>query len=120
MNLKKALLGMLVASSFGALSLPAQAEVGVVLNFGPPPDRYEVVPAPRSGYVWANGYWHWNGSRHVWVRGTYYRERPGYVYYSPRWVENNGRWEYHSRRWDRDGDGVPNRVDSRPDNPYRQ
>jgi hypothetical protein len=24
------------------------------------------------------------------------------------------------RRWDRDRDGVPNRADSRPDNPYRR
>ena len=28
-------------------------------------------------------------------------------------------WEYSAGRWDRDGDGVPNRADRRPNNPNR-
>ena len=132
MNLRKTLLGLMIASSFGAIALPAQAEVDIVLNFGPPPARYEVVPAPRSGYVWESGYWRWNGQRHSWVGGHWVQERNGYVHVGPRWVERNGRYEYHSRRWDRDGDGipnsrdrdrdgdgVPNRFDRQPDNPRR-
>jgi len=132
MNLKKTLLGLLVASSFGATALPARAEVDVVLNFGPPPPRYEYVPPARVGYVWESGYWHWNGNRHGWVVGHWERARPGYAYTGPRWVEQDGRWRYQGRRWDRDGDGipdrgdrdrdgdgVPNRFDRRPDNPYR-
>ncbi len=117
MNLKKTLLGVMVASSLGAIALPAQAEI--VLNFGPPPARYEVAPNPRRGYVWEPGYYRWNGRRHVWVAGHWERSRAGYAYSGPRWVERDGRWEFHSRRWDRDGDGVPNRYDRRPDNPNR-
>jgi hypothetical protein len=124
-----------------AVPLPSLADVAVELNFGPPPARYEVVPAPRSGYVWAPGYWHWDGRRHVWRSGHWEADRPGYVYVQPNWVERNGRWQYSASRWDRDGDGIPNRrdptpngnprwdrdgdgvanrYDARPDNPYRQ
>lgn len=39
----------------------------------PPPERSGVrrppKPAPRA--VWAPGYWHWTGSRHVWVHGAW-------------------------------------------------
>ena len=119
MNLKKALLGLIVASSFGAIALPAQADVDIVLNVAPPPARYERVPEPRRGYIWESGHWRWNGQRHVWNAGHWERHRPGYVYSAPRWVEQDGRWTYHSRRWDRDGDGVPDRFDRHPNDPNR-
>jgi len=117
MKFRKALLGILVASSFGAISLPANAEI--IIEFAPPPLRYEAVPAPRRGYEWEAGHWRWNGHRHVWTSGVWVRTRPGYVYSSPRWEERDGRWAYQPRRWDRDGDGVPNQYDRRPDNPHR-
>jgi hypothetical protein len=116
--MKKTLLAFLVTSAFGAISVPAQAEI--IVQVAPPPLRYEVTPEPRRGYVWESGHWRWNGRRHVWVSGHWVRSRPGYVFSEPRWVERDGRWEYQARRWDRDGDGVPNRLDSRPNNPYRQ
>jgi hypothetical protein len=52
------------------------------------------------------------------------KERRGYAYNEPRWVERDGRWHMERRGWqrasrDRDGDGVPNRYDSRPNNPNR-
>jgi hypothetical protein len=117
MNLKNVLLGLLVASSFGATALPAQAEI--IVNIAPPPLRVEPVPAPRAGYVWEAGYWRWNGNRHVWVAGHWERHRAGYIYHAPQWVEHDGRWTFQSRRWDRDGDGVPDRVDRHPNNPNR-
>jgi hypothetical protein len=51
------------------------------------------------------------------------RERHGYYYAPTRWVERDGRHYYYGggwRRGDRDGDGVPNRYDRAPDNPYRR
>jgi hypothetical protein len=118
--MKKTLLGLLVASSFGVISLPAQSEVDIVVGVAPPPLRYERVPAyERRGYMWEQGYWRWNGRRHVWVAGNWQRHRPGYTYYAPRWEERDGRWAFSGRRWDRDGDGVPDRYDRRPDNPNR-
>ncbi len=117
MSLKKSLLGLIIASSFGAVSLPAQSEI--IVSVAPPAPRHENVPSPRRGYTWESGYWRWNGHRHVWVAGHWERNRHGYTYNPPRWEERDGRWVYHSRRWDRDGDGVANNRDRRQENPNR-
>jgi hypothetical protein len=109
-----------------ALVTPAAAEVdlNVVIGTPPPPLRYEVVPAPRAGYVWAPGHWRWDGHQHVWHGGVWVAHRAGYRYVPDRWERyvDNGheRWRYHASSWDRDGDGVPNRYDNHPDNPYRR
>jgi hypothetical protein len=105
-----------------ALVAPATATAQPMhsAQFGPPPPpRREAVPPPRRGWVWAPGHWAWNGRRHVWRPGNWVRARPGQVYRAPEWRQNNGRWEYQSGRWDRDGDGVPDRFDSQPNNPRR-
>jgi hypothetical protein len=92
------------------------AAVDIQLNFGPPADRYEAVPAPRHGYIWSPGHWQWNANnkRHFWTAGTWERDRPGYAYQRPQWVERDGRWHYQARRWDSDRDGIPDRRDPTP------
>lgn len=79
----------------------AIAEVSVSVNIGtaPPPLRYEPMPSPRSGYVWAPGYWNWNGHTHVWSDGHWERERSGYVYKSPEWHQHNGQWQLNKGGW---------------------
>ncbi|MDH6165857.1 hypothetical protein M2282_000985 [Variovorax boronicumulans] len=90
--------------SLAALSAPAQAQTGgrfiqaqvYVVPAPPPPRRYYAPPPPRHFH-------------------------PGY--------HRDGRRYDHGRRWDdrrhyggrrdNDGDGVPNRYDRRPNNPYR-
>ena len=121
--LKKILLAGLMVTSFAAVPLAALARP-VVITVAPPAPRHEVVPAPRRGYAWAPGHWEWRHQRHVWVAGHWVRARPGYAYEAPRWVHNNGRWQMEEGRWartrrDRDGDGVPNRMDRAPNNPNR-
>ena len=117
--MKKLILGSLVAATLAASAMPAAARTDIVVNVAPPPLRYEVVPAPRVGYVWVPGYWDWRRHRHLWVAGHWTRHRHGYVYAPAAWVERDNRWYYRGPRWDRDGDGVPNRYDRAPDNPYR-
>ena len=73
-----------------------------------------------GGYVWAPGYWEPRGQRHVWRAGHWVQARPGYVYRQPVWSQHGNRWDYRASRWDRDGDGVPNRHDRNPNNPYRR
>lgn len=128
MTMKKTLLSVLIAAgTIGALATPltSVAGVDVELNFGPPPVRYEFVPEPRYGYAWAPGYWEWRGHRHVWVDGRMIRGREGYAYHPHRWMERDGRWQFERGRWeharyrDSDGDGVPDRFDRAPYNPYR-
>lgn len=142
--MKKTLIAALLASSAAVFSLPAAAEIYV--NIAPPAPRYEVVPAPRHGYVWVPGYWDWRGNRHVWMKGHWERERHGYYWHPNRWIERDGHYVLERGRWDRqryaenrggmgdrdrdgvpnrydrdrDGDGVPNRYDAAPNNPHRQ
>jgi hypothetical protein len=105
MVLRKLLIAAMVAGSLGSVSLPATSAV-IVVQRVPPPLRAERAPLPRRGYVWV-------------------RDRPGHTYRQPRWEERDGHWQMERGNWartrrDRDGDGVPNRFDSRPNNPNRQ
>jgi hypothetical protein len=124
---RKTILAPLVVAALGGLVAPAMAHTSVDIRLGvpPPPLRYEVVPAPRYGYVWVPGYWdtrhhHRHGYRYVWVDGYWQPHRRGYYWSQPRWVERRGYWHYERGRWDRDDDGVPNRYDRYPNNPYRR
>jgi len=89
----------------GALTLPTAAQAGFSISIGvaPPPPLVEVVPAPRSGYVWAPGHYEWREYRHVWMPGGWLMARPGYVYRAPQWRPEHGHWVYYPPRWDRDG-----------------
>ena len=120
---KKVLVSVMLAAGLlgsAAAPLPALAAVDVYVRSAPPPPREERVPAARRGYAWQPGYWNWRGNRHVWTKGTWVRERKGYVYRPHEWVERDGRWNLQRGRWDRDGDGVPNNRDRAPNNPNRR
>jgi hypothetical protein len=82
-----------------ALSTPAMARVDVDINIGPPPAVVEVVPPPRHGYVWAPGYWRWNGGKHIWAKGHWVRERHGRHWVPDQWVERGGRWHFVPGHW---------------------
>lgn len=120
----KLLLAALAASAVGAVPLPAAAAVDIYLDTAPPAPRYEVVPAPRRGYVWQPGYWEWRDGHHLWHRGYWVRERKGMYWHPSRWEHRDGRWHFERGRWDRqrwayrdpDRDGIPNRYDRDRDN----
>ena len=68
----------------------------------PPPVQYvDVEPRPRPGYVWARGYWNWEGGRYVPVRGHWEAERPGYRYVHPYWEQRGNNWHWHEGAWAR-------------------
>lgn len=116
---KATLLAIAVVAPMATLSLPAAADVDLVVKIAPPVPRIEPVPAPRVGFVWVPGFWDWRGNRHVWVAGTWERERPGYVYARPAWVQRGGEWHLVRGGWNRrdgDHDGVPNARDRDRDN----
>ena len=120
--MKKLLIAAMVAGALGSVAVSASARE-IVIRVAPPELRVETVPAARRGYQWAPGYWNWSGRRHVWVKGNWMRDRPGYMYHQPAWEQREGNWHIQRGNWsrnDRDGDGVPNRYDSRPDNPNRR
>lgn len=98
-------------------------------RFAPPQPRAEAAPPTRPGFIWTQGHWDWQGDRYVWQSGRWERDRSGYVYQPARWVPVGDHWEFRQAQWvpdagyrqmrDRDGDGVPNRLDRYPDNPHR-
>ena len=56
---------------------PADAQVSITFGSPPPPPRYEVVPAPRAGYVWAPGHYELINDQYVWRPGQWMTERAG-------------------------------------------
>lgn len=118
--IKRTVIAVLLAASFAGAAATAQA--ATYIQIAPPPPRTEAVPAARPGKVWVAGHWEWRNNKHHWVRGKWMQARRGYQYSQPNWVEDNGRWRLERGNWrrgDRDGDGVPNRDDRRPNNPNR-
>lgn len=120
---RKLLLATLATLSIGA-AFPAAARTTVdfYVNVPPPAPVVEVVPAPRAGWIWVPGVWEWRGHRHVWLPGHWAHARHGYRYAPSRWVAHGDRWAYDRGGWRRDSDrdGVPDRYDARPYNPYRR
>ena len=134
------------AVSMSALMVPAMLKpaaaqsIHFVIGTPPPAPVYEVVPAPRVGYVWAPGYYRWDGGRHIWTPGRWLAQRVGYRWVPDRWEHGPNGWYFVAGRWDRNGngvpdryepraashwtdrdhDGVPNRYDARPYNPWRR
>lgn len=72
--------------------------VEVVAPQAPPVWVVERV-SPRPGYVWARGYWRWNGRRYVAARGHWERARPGYRYVHPHWVRGGNGWHWRAGVW---------------------
>ena len=121
--MKKIVLAAMLAGSLGSVAAPALSAI-VIVREAPPELRSERMMPQRAGKVWVAGHWDWRGNRHVWVRGKYINARRGYYYAEPRWEERDGRWQLERGNWrrgqgDRDGDGIPNRLDERPNNPNR-
>src|SRR5688572_27390141 len=108
MSMRNVLLCSLIA--LGAVAMPAAAEVSVHIGIGvaPPPIRYEAVPAPRSGYAWAPGYWQWEGQRHVWAPGRWQQARPGSYWVADRWQPRDGRHHFEPGRWEQGHEGKGN------------
>jgi hypothetical protein len=113
---------VLSTAAFVPVQAVAQSQTTIIVRAAPPALRHESVPAARRGYEWAPGYWDWNGRKFVWSAGHWERERHGHRYQRPEWRQGQNGWQMERGGWqrrDRDGDGVPNRSDSRPNDPQR-
>lgn len=94
---------LMVVTAIAAAATPAMARDSVAfsVNIGPPPPHVEYVPAPRPGYVWAPGYWNWNGHRHVWVNGHSIRGRHNQHWVPDRWNHRGNGWRLERGHWGR-------------------
>ena len=101
MDIRKAVAAALVAATAAIGSTATIARTYVDIEVAPPAPRYEAVPAPRAGYVWAPGYWAWDGYHHRWHRGHWERERHGYAWVAPRWEQHGQHWRFDDGHWER-------------------
>jgi WXXGXW repeat (2 copies) len=92
----------LAATLFLGVASPAFSAIGIDIQIAPPPPPPNIiVPAPRVGFVWAPGYWQWNGQRHVWVEGRWLRAHPGHHWVPEHWVEHHGHYRFVRGHWAR-------------------
>ncbi len=91
----------------GAFAAPALAQINVNIHVAPPQQQYEVVPALPGGYVWAPGYWGWNGDRYVWVRGRQIVHREGFRWEPDRWEQRDRAFHRVGGHWEHDRDFKP-------------
>lgn len=100
---RHALLGVVLAVSLIGCVVyergPRPRYYGVAVGVAPPAPRVIEEPPPRVGYVWAPGYWFWNGNGYVWAEGRWLAERPGYHWVPAHWVEVNGGWRFVRGHW---------------------
>jgi hypothetical protein len=72
----------------------------VVVSQPPPAPPVEVIPAaPGPAYVWAPGYWSWNGGW-TWIGGGWViRPHPHAVWIGPRWERHGHGYVWVRGRW---------------------
>jgi hypothetical protein len=87
-----------VASGISASAVAAGA--GMESDVAPPAPREERAPAPRDGYIWAPGYWDWNGHAYSWVSGRYLYEHRGAHWVPDRWEQAGSHWQHVSGHWE--------------------
>jgi len=80
---------------------PPRAYVELVAPQAPPVWAVENT-GTRPGYVWAHGYWRWNGRRYVAVRGHWEPVRVGYRYAHPHWERRGDGWHWRAGVWVQD------------------
>jgi hypothetical protein len=70
------------------------------IEIAPPAPREERIPPPRAGFVWAPGYWRWDGRHHIWEGGHWESERRGHHWVPAHWEEVRGHHRFFEGHWD--------------------
>lgn len=80
---------------------PPAARRGAVTVIAPrpPPSPMPERVQPRPGYLWAHGYWRWNGRDYVTVPGHWEPVRAGYRYLKPHWERRADGWHWRAGVW---------------------
>jgi YXWGXW repeat-containing protein len=103
MRIRSVVAGVALSLAMLGIGGAVQArDIAVEIGVAPPPERVEVVPAPRPGYIYERGHYTWDGRAYVWSEGRFIEERPGHVY-APPVIEHRGEHYYfRSGHWDDD------------------
>ncbi len=100
MTMKSALLCAALGISASIAPGISSARTFVDIDIAPPAPREEVVPAPRAGFVWAPGFWDYDGHQHVWRAGHWEHERHGHHWVADSWAQRDGHWHHERGHWD--------------------
>lgn len=95
--MKKSVLAILLALTL--LPVASFAQVRIVIA-PPPPVVERRPPPPERGFVWIDGYHHWEGDHYVWTPGRW--DRPphrGAHWVAHRWVRRHGEWILIEGHW---------------------
>lgn len=94
-------IGLALGSVVHVPTASAREVVVEEVRVAPPPPRFERVPPPRAGWIWAPGYWAWRGpgAGHVWVSGHWEHVRPGWRYHQAEWIRTGGGWRFREGYW---------------------
>ncbi len=98
----------LAAAAAALFAAPAQARTSISVQIGTP------------GYVYSEPAYVYSQPAYVYSQPSYVYTQPSYVYTEPSYVYARPYRHHRPYGWrDSDHDGVPNRFDRRPHNPYR-
>lgn len=89
-----AVTGLTAASGCGPTGMYASVE-----SSPPGPPQSGIYFESRSGYVWVEGHYVWDGARWNWVDGYWVDQRPGYVYVQGYWDSSGGRYHWVDGHW---------------------
>src|ERR1700744_5890700 len=115
MSFRKILLSSIFIAGAAVTSANA-GHVDLNLDIGPPPPAAIVEPVPvvQPGYVWAPGYWSYQGPNPVWVPGHMIQERPGYHWVPEHWVQQGPRYHFVPGFWEPNAPPPPVYVEPAP------
>ena len=101
MTVRNLILGSMLTAAAVALPAGAQARaVELEVDVAPPAARVEVAPAPRPGFVYAPGYWQYDGKQYTWTEGRFIADREGHRYVVPAYEPRGQRWVFRAGHWD--------------------
>jgi hypothetical protein len=98
--------GLAVAALAAGLASPLAFArghfIGETVIVAPPLAQVEVMgEPPHRGYIYENGYWNWDGGRHVWIAGHWMAPRRGYYREPHVWVHEGNGWRMREGYWAR-------------------
>jgi hypothetical protein len=85
----------------GGIGIGIGSNVGIAVNFGPPPLPYYVQPpCPQQNYIWMPGYWAWGDAGYYWVPGTWVpAPQTGYLWTPGYWANNGPNYGWNAGYW---------------------
>lgn len=101
MKMKLSFVALAALLFIGLTPASSSAYIGISVGFAPPViPIYEQPYCPGPGYIWAPGYWAWNGFDYYWVPGYWaYPPRIGFYWTPGYWGYSGSRYVFYDGYW---------------------